>query len=171
MDTTLNTDILEPISTIIIPATTRKFVAGEKFVVNRRSNARVKISCLGSDFTEQFLFSGGGKIELPISERILRCHRVRCCSVDSSIIAELGGKKKSETTLTEMFYLMEKWGEHGLLLSSGWASNTFYIRNQKAVLRSVNARWAGGGWHVYAIPVGKPDGWRNGGRTFSRDFI
>lgn len=54
--------ILELISTVIVPATNVPFVAKERFVLNTKSNAPVKISDLGSNFTAWFL-SGDGKVE------------------------------------------------------------------------------------------------------------
>ena len=63
--------ILELVSTIVIPAITGKFVAKEKFVINTKDNAPVKIFYLDEGFTDLFL-EGGGKIEDPIGEQTLR---------------------------------------------------------------------------------------------------
>ena len=140
--------ILELVSTIVIPATTGKIVAKEKFVINTKRNALVKISYLGDNFKAWFL-NGDGKTEDPISEQVLRYHKLRQSSVDGPIIAELGGAEKSETTLSEMFSLMEKQGkgEDGVLLNNGYA-NIFYIKDSAGVLRTVYVRWGGGGWRV-----------------------
>ena len=93
--------ILELVSTIVVNATTGKFVAKEKFVRYTGRKAKVKISYLGDNFTEWFL-SGSGKTEDPISEQTLRYHKLRKSSVDGPIITELGGEAKAETTLSEM---------------------------------------------------------------------
>jgi hypothetical protein len=92
--------------------------------------------------------------------------------VDGPIIAELGGEEKSETTLSEMFSLMEKQGkgEDGVLLNNGYA-NIFYIRDLAGVLRAVGVRWGGGGWGVGADSVGGPDRWDGGYRVFSRNSV
>ena len=160
--------ILQFLSEVAIPATQR-FVAKDKFVVNTKRNAPVKISYLGDNFTAWFL-NGEGKIEDPISEQTLRYHKLRQSSVDGSIIAELGGEAKAETTLSEMFSLMEKQknGEDGCLLNNGYA-NIFYIKDQAFVLRTVYAYWNDGGWNVYARPVDYPISWNPCLYVFSRN--
>jgi len=160
--------LLELVSTVVVSATTSKFVAKDKFVVNTKRNAPVKISAVWDNFTSWFL-SGDGKTEDPISEQTLHYHKLRKSSVDSPIITELGGEEKSETTLTEMFSLMEKQknGEDGVLLNNGYA-NIFYIRDQNGVLRAVRVRWRDDGWYVFALSVVISDGWSDGYRVFSR---
>lgn len=163
--------ILELVSTVVVSATTSKFVAKEKFVVNTKRNAPVKISAVWDNFTSWFL-SGDSKIEDPISEQTLRYHKLRKSSVDGPIITELGGEEKSETTLTEMFSLMEKQknGEDGVLLNNGYA-NIFYIRDQNGVLRAVCVGWVGDGWFVFALSVGSPGRWGGGLQVFSRNSV
>ena len=99
--------ILALVSTVVVSATTSKFVAKTAFVANTKRNAKVLISAVWHDFTSWFL-SGDGKTEDPESEQTLRYHKLQKSSVDSPIIIELGGEAKAETTLTEMFSLMEK---------------------------------------------------------------
>jgi hypothetical protein len=161
--------ILEFISTIVVPATTTKFVAKNKFVVNTDDNAQVKIFCVWDNFTTWFL-SGKGKTEGPITEQTLRYHKLRTSSVDGPIITELGGKAKAETTLSEMFSLMErqKGGEAGVLLTNGYA-NIFYAKDTSGTLRAVGVGWYGDGWYVYARSVEYPRDWSDGFRVFSRN--
>lgn len=161
--------ILELVSTVVVSATTSKFIAKDKFVVNTKRNAPVKISAVWDNFTSWFL-SGDGKTEDPISEQTLRYHKLRQPSVDGPIIAELGGEVKAETTLSEMFSLMEKQknGEDGVLLNNGYA-NIFYIKDQKGVLRAVYVYWYVGGWYVHADSVENPSRWRGGDQVFSRN--
>lgn len=163
--------ILELVGAVVVPATAEKFVAKTAFVVNTKRNAPVKISAVWQNFTSWFLL-GDGKTEDPISEQTLRYHRLRKSSVDGLIITELGGEEKSETTLMEMFSLMEKQknGEDGVLLNNGYA-NIFYIRDQNGVLRALHAFWSGGGWRVSAFALEGPGGWRDGGRVFSRNSV
>lgn len=158
--------LLEFLGTVAIPATAEKFVAREKFVVNTNHKAPVKISFIGSNFSEWFL----GKTEEPIGKITLRYHKLRRYSVDGPIIAKLGGEAKAETTLTEMFSLTEcqKNGEDGVLLNNGYA-NIFYIRDINVCLRAVGVSWDGGGWDVGAGSVGYPFGWDDGGRVLSRN--
>lgn len=160
--------ILELVSTVVIPATTSRFVACEKFVVNIRHNARVKISYLDGNFTEWFL-NGDGKIEDSISERTLHYAKLREASVGGPIIAELGGEEKSETTLTELFALMAKQGdcEEGVLLNSSLA-NIFYIKDRASVLRVVYVRSGVLGWDVYAYSSDSPGRWSSGIQVFFR---
>jgi hypothetical protein len=167
----LTPSILELVSTVVVPATTGKLVAREKFVLDTGRKAKVKISYLGDNFKAWFL-NGAGKTEDPITEQTLRYHKLRQSSVDGSIIAELGGEEKSETTLAEMFSLMEKQGkgEDGVLLNNGWW-NIFYIRDQSAVLRAVCVRWDDGGWRVVAGSVEDPYRWSVGRRVFSRNSV
>jgi hypothetical protein len=160
----------------VVPATTEQFVVKEKFVVNIEDDVQVKISSLWDNFTVWFL-SGDGKIEDPKSDtklyyrKLLKmAHNVPFKKGDRAIISEFGGKVKVETTLTEMFFLMEKQKncEDGFLLNNGWA-NIFYIRDQKGVLRAVSVRWRGGGWDVDAYFVGGQYEWDDGDQVFSRN--
>jgi len=163
--------ILELVSTVVVPATTGKFVAKTAFVVNTKRNAKVLISSVWDNFARWFL-SGDGKTEDPISEQTLRYHKLRKSSGDGPIIEELGGEAKAETTLSEMFSLMEKQkhGEDGVLLNNGYA-NIFYIRDQNGVLRAVFVGWDDGGWGVDAVSVEDPDGWIDGVQVFSRNSV
>lgn len=164
-------NVLELIGMIVVPATVSKFVAKEKFVRGTGHKAKVKISYLGDNFTSWFL-NGDGKTEDLISEQTLRYHKLRQSSVDGPIIPELGGAEKSETTLSEMFSLMEKQknGESGPLLNNGrW--NIFYIRDQSGVLRTVSVDWDDGGWFVDAYPVENPYEWYCGCQVFSRKSV
>ena len=161
--------ILTFLSTITIPSTTSQFVAKDKFVVNMSDDAPVKISHLGGNFTTWFL-NGSGKTEDPISGQTLRYAELCKASVDAPIIAELGGEAKSETTLAELFFLVEKQkcGEDGVLLNNGWA-NIFYVRDQDGLLRAVRVGWLVVGWYLYADALEVPRGWRDGNQVFSRN--
>ena len=163
--------LLKLVGTVTKSATTSKFVAKDKFVVDTKRNASVKISAVWDNFTNWFL-SGDGKTEDPISEQTLRYHKLRKASVDGPIIIELGGEAKAETSLSEMFSLMEKQknGEDGVLLNNGYA-NIFYIKDQKGVLHAVVVHWVDGGWGVYARSVENPSRWPGGYRVFSRNSV
>lgn len=163
--------ILEFVSTVKIPATTGSFVAKAKFVVNITDEASVKISYVWENFREWFL-NGDGKTEGPTDEQTLSYAKLRKASVDAPIIAELGGEEKSETTLSEMFSLMEKQGkgEAGVLLNNGYA-NIFYVRDSAGMLRAVGVRWYDGGWDVFAYSVLDAGGWGDGDQVFSRNSV
>ena len=163
--------ILELVSTVVVSATTCKFVAKEKFVRDTGHKAKVKIDNLGDNFKAWFL-NGNSKTEEPIMEQTLRYHKLRQSSVDGPIMAELGGAEKSETTLSEMFSLMEKQknGEDGVLLNNGYA-NILYIKDIAGVLRTVSVHWYVVGWHVSAGSVEHPVRWNDGHRVFSRNSV
>jgi len=152
--------------TVSISARTGKFIARGNFIVDTGKKAKVKISYLGDTFKKNFL----DKMEEPIGEIKLRYHKLRrSCSVNDLILAELGGKEKAETTLTEMFALMELQpnGENGTLLTNCYA-NIFYIRDINGVLRAVGCRWYDGGWVVRAFYVEGPPVWDGTSQVFSR---
>lgn len=160
----LNSSSRKLFGTVFIPATTKKFVARDKFVVNTGKKALVKISYLGNNFQNWFL----GKIEEPAVKMSLRYAELVESSVDGPILAELGDT--AETTLAQMHALMErqKNGENGALLNNGHA-NIFYVRDINGRLRAMYVRWRGDGWDVGARSVAHPDEWCDGYRVFSCD--
>ncbi|MDO8183631.1 MAG: hypothetical protein Q7T49_01415 [bacterium] len=93
--------LLEFVGTVTISATTGYFIAKEKFKLKKDGGI---CSYLGDNFKAWF----GDKVEDPITKQTLRHAKLRQASVDSPIIAELGGEVKAETTLSELFSLMEK---------------------------------------------------------------
>lgn len=157
--------ILEFVNTVKVCARRERFVARDYFVVDMSAKSRVKICYLGDNFVKWFF----GKTEEPVPGS-LRYQRLRKSSVDGPIISELGGKERAETTLAEMFSLMEMQadGKDGALLTNGYA-NIFYIRDTTGVLRAANCRWFGDGWDVHAYSVEGPGAWRDGIRVFSRN--
>ena len=159
--------LLEPVGTVFVPATIKRFLAREKFVLNRGRKAKpgVLISYLGDSFQEWFL----EKIEEPIAETTLRYAKLTKSSVDAPIRAEIGSEFE-ETTLAQIYSLMErqKHGEGGVLLNSGWA-NIFYVKDVNGELRAVCVYWDDDGWSVGAGSVTDPDGWGGGRQVFSRN--
>ncbi|MEK7181120.1 MAG: hypothetical protein AAB738_02170 [Patescibacteria group bacterium] len=154
--------LLEPVGTITIPATTKKFVAKERFVLGTGSG----ISYFGDDFKKWFL----DKVEEPFAGSTIRAFRLHESLLDGPIIAELGGEAKAETTLAEIDALVarQKNGEGGILLTNGYA-NIFYVRDAAGVLRAVGVFWRDDGWRVDASSTSDPDGWSGGSRVFSRN--
>lgn len=160
--------ILEPVSTIVIPATIERFVVKDNFLVNTGKKAKVKISYLSDNFKEWFL----DKVEEPTGKITLCSSKLLVLSVDSPIISELGGEEKVETKLVHVFHLLSKQpnGEAGLLLTNGYV-NIFYIRNKNGTLCAVFAFWDGVGWFLRAYSVVDPDRWDDGGYIFSPQFL
>ena len=162
--------LLEAVGMVTIPATTSRFIAKDKFVINTSAAAPVQINHVGENFRRDFL-SGEGTIEDPKGETTLRCDRLRQSSKDSFITTELADDK-AETSLTELCILVEKQGrcQAGVLLTDG-SANIFYIKNRTGVLRTVCVRWYVNGWDVGADSIGDPDRWGSGSQVFSRNSV
>lgn len=160
--------LLSIVGSTTIVATTQEFAAREKFVINRKALAKVRITELDKGFKAWFL----GKVEQPIVGNGVCIYRLNKNSLDTSVIMLLGGEAKAETTLVEMFTLMEKQGsgQTGDLLTNSYA-NIFYIRDVDGVLRAVSCNWAVDGWYVEAYPLGNQYGWNTGRQVFSRNSL
>jgi len=154
------------VGTVNVAATTTRFIAKENFVVNTSKSAPVRISDVGESFNEWFL----DKEEQPFIGSTLRYGRLVHSSIDGLIISELGGERKAETTLTELFALMQSQsnGENGPLLTNGYA-NIFYIKDVSGLLRAVFANWNDYVWFVHARAATYPFKWRAGNQVFFHD--
>ena len=160
--------LLVLVATVSVVATTVPFDAAEKFVVNTKADTKVKISGLWSNFETHFL----GKVEPAFGGSELNVQKLLEKSLDKPIIDELGGEAKAETSLTEMFALMEKQGhgQEGTLLTNGW-SNIFYIRDVNDVLWAVSCHWSDGGWDCGANSALFPVGWLAARQVISRNSV
>jgi len=158
--------LLVSVGTVAVAATKKPFVAKDNFVVNTEESAPMKISYLGKNFKEWFL----KKTEAPFAGSTLTYGKLSHFSIDGPIIKELGGDEKAETTLTELFGLMEvqRNGKKGSLLTNGYA-NIFYVKDSSGVLRAVDVHWYDDGWGVGAVTVTDPDGWGGDDQVFFRD--
>jgi hypothetical protein len=156
--------LLKFLDTVIVLATTERFITSDKFVVDTGKKARVKISYLGDNFRNWFF----SKIDEPANEVILRYGKLMESSTDGPILAELSDT--AESTLPIVYALMERQsnGEDGALLINGYA-NIFYVRDVSDVLRAVSVRWFGRGWDVNAYSVESPYAWHGSPRVFSRN--
>jgi hypothetical protein len=145
--------------TVIVPSTTKKFVAKDKFKVDVSEKAEVKISGLGDNFKAWFL----KKIEPPFAGSTINGRKLEKNFVDGPIIKELGAEKAAEIMLAELFSAMkaQQDGEHNSLLA--------YILDINGILRAVGVRWVGGGWRVSALSVENPSEWNAGYVVFSRN--
>ncbi|MFA5986882.1 MAG: hypothetical protein WC819_06070 [Parcubacteria group bacterium] len=151
-----------------IPASSEPFIAKEKFVVNTRDDAKVKISGLGANFENNFL----SKKEKPCASSIVYGCKLLRRLTSKQIREELDRDDKLETTLYEMFFMLEKQGngESGSLRTNG-SANIFFIRDDKGDLCAVRCRWYDDGWGVRAYSVDDPDEWDDGSQVFSRDSL
>lgn len=147
------------------PATTKQFVACEKFKLKKDGGL---FSFIEDQFASEFL----PLVYETIGELPVVCHRLRKNSRDPVIINTIGGEEFAETTLMDIIAKVEKQpnGEDGELLTNGRA-NIFYVKNFDGVLRAVCVRWFGGGWRVRARPVGLPREWDDGDLVFSRNSV
>ena len=149
--------------TIIVPATTEKFVARDKFMTK---NSQVKICWLGENFMRYFL----DKVEEPISETALCYQELHGSRIDRQTITnEPDFEEKKETTLAELFSLMEKQkkGENGDLFTDG-SANVFYVRDINNALRGIDVYWEHGGWNVRSLSITGKSKWSVDRRIFSR---
>lgn len=148
--------------TIIVPAITEKFVARDKFVTK---NGRVKICWLGENFMRYFL----DKVEEPSSEATLCYRELPGSKISRQIITnESDFEEKKETTLAEIFSLMEKQkkGENGDLLTDG-SANIFYVRDINNALRGIDVYWEHGGWNLRSLSITHKSKWSVDRRIFS----
>ncbi|MFH1346732.1 MAG: hypothetical protein ABIH10_00590 [Spirochaetota bacterium] len=161
----VGTVLLKFLGKVVVFATTEKFVARDKFVVNTGKNAPVKISYLGDEFREWFL----DKIEDLTDETVLHYAELTKPSVDDSIIVELGNT--AETTLSAVYALMESQSNRkdGALLTNKYA-NLFYVRDVNGELRAVGVGWIGSGWGINASSVEHLDMRVRIDRVFFRNF-
>lgn len=138
------------VSTFTVPATTKKFVAKDNFVVDISDEAKVKISYLYDNFKTWFM----EKTEEAFSGSTIYGRQLKKNSLDGPILAELGGREVAETTLTELHAAMaaQPNGESGPLLNDG-SDNIFYIRDVTGKLRAVDVYWSDDGWRMEAYSV------------------
>jgi len=151
--------------TVVVSVTTKPFVGRDHFIVKIGKNALIRISHIGGNFGRWFL----NKAEEPFATNVLRGYRLSKPSKDGPIIAELGGEKKAETSLTEIFACMELQadGKQEPLLTNGCA-NVFYVRDSDNSLRAVCILWYNRGWSVDAWAIDAPSKWDRGSLVFSR---
>jgi hypothetical protein len=161
--------LVEFVGTVTIPANNKKFVARDHFIVDITKMAKVKISSLNENFETSLL----GKIEEPKAETILNYSFMIDVSLEQTI-NKLGGRKKSETMLVDMFSLMEKQAngqEEGKLLTNGY-SNIFFIRDITGLfLWAVRLNWYNGGWCIRADDVSFRRRGIDSGLVFSRNSL
>lgn len=161
------TPILDTLITLSVPETNEQFVARMKFVVDPPSN--------GMSFNEEFIewfLSGDGKVEDPIGGQTLCCAQLLdTVFFAQPIINELGGEKKAETTLTELFYLIERQKNGQLcMLNANGKANRFFIRDCNKILRDIDMAWSSVyvRWCLRAQPIEDKDTRSAGDKVFFR---
>jgi len=141
-----------------------KFTARDHFVPNVNPSAQVLIVYIQGAFNRWFL----NKTEDPTPETSLTWYELQRDAGDQTIVAELGGTKYVESTLSTVFALMEQQrrGQEGPLASNGWGNN-FYVRDTAGELRSVYIHWCDEGWGVDAAPIVSHSEWPIRDRVFA----
>lgn len=158
----------EYIDFVEIPSSPEPFIAKEKFVVNTHDDTKVKISGLGETFEKNFL----PKREKPCASSTVHSRELLEKLTSKQIREKLDCDDKLETTLYEMFFMLEKQGngESGSLLTNGFA-NIFYIRDGAGMLWAVRCSWHDDGWYVGAFFVDYPFEWFESFRVFSHKYL
>ncbi len=145
---TENQQILEVLGTVNVPTTEDFVVRSYIRDMETRSNRIIDIE---DKFKEWFFDQTAGINQ----ESKIQYHRLWKQSNDISIIAELGGGEKVETTTAEMLVLLNRQlgGTKGALSTEGYW-NIFFIRDRCCVLRAVFCRWLGDNWKLSAALLG-----------------
>jgi hypothetical protein len=148
----LKTVILQPLDSVLLPATTEPFVVRDHF----KKPKDVKFSTVWNEFKKRFF----EKIENPRGETTYRKYKLLKITADGPIIAELGGASKVEGTISAVFALLQRQGNGGpgFLQTNGYA-NIFYVRDMKDALCAVRTGWTEDGWVIDAISVEDPLAW------------
>lgn len=152
-------DLLEQVGEPVKLSAVERFVARDKFVVNR--NGELPISYLGDNIKGNFL----DVVEDNVAPMTVKQRKLRKSSVDGPILAALGDKdlnkvEKARVALAHTFEFLKTADK------SKWF--IFYVADAKGVVWAVSADWDGGGWGVGANPVTSPHGWLGGYRVVSR---
>jgi len=157
--------LLEFVGTGVFSSAITEKILVRDHIANLKSNG-AKISTWNN--FESWLFNKKMK---PAPKAELKYYKMRENSADSLIVAELGGKKKAETTIEDFFSIMEMQldGRSGTLLTDGRAS-IFYIRDAKGKLRVVYCHLKGSKWNVGAVEVDGPRELDAGCQVFSPEI-
>ena len=151
---------------VSVSATSNKFFAYEKFVINIETTRPVKRCLIGAEFHEWFIL----KTEKPFAGSSLRYgDLVVSSSDDHPSITKLGSEENAETTLTEVWSMIEMqgYGQKGALLTNHH-SNVFFVRDANNKLRIILVNWDNDGWLVHANEIDDPRFCTNP-RVFSRN--
>jgi len=146
------TALLEPLGTVVAPATTAPVVIRDLFT----TNTRIKFANTFSEFKGRFF----DKTEKPSKAVTYRKYKLLRISPDGPIIAELGGESKVEATFGAAFALLQlqPGGEAGFLQTNGYA-NIFYSKDKQKELCAIRIAWTSAGWVVDTISVRDPLAW------------
>lgn len=160
---------------VVLPAMNGMFVARDHFVESTKLGAAVRISHLSGCFKRNYL-DGVGKIEDPLGPTVLSYRPLLSPAIDLKIIDTLGGKDQVQTSLRQIFNLLQKQstGSLGALQThnelSGGYGNIFYVPDMNGVLRNVLASWQVDAWVIGSLDIAvlrsKWNEWEFGNQVF-----
>jgi hypothetical protein len=159
MNLGVNTVLLQPLETVVIPATTSPLVLRDFFT----KSASVIFATVYAEFKDRFF----DKTEIPAGEMTYRKYKLLRIAPDGPIIAELGGEGKVKGPVTAALAILQRQGrgEAGILQTNGYA-NIFYANDKKGVLCAIRIGWAENGWVIDAIPAHDPLAWNGQHQIF-----
>jgi len=146
-------DLFEQIGEPVSVPSSDRFVARDKFVVDR--NGELPISWLSDNFQTNFL----DLVEENVPAVSLKQRKLKKRSLDGPIISALRGKKRARVALAHAFNFLK------VADRSRWY--IFYILDSKGVLWAVRACWSDDGWYVHAYSVEDPREWLAGNHVVS----
>ena len=140
--------------TIDVQASPGNFVVKDRFALNMERRDRLLIAYFAGHFSQWF----DGKVEGPVAASTLRYYELQRDAGDTSILDSLGGEAAVETTMTEVYALMDRQrsGQGGILAINGFG-NIFYVRDQANALRVVYVHWCDDAWGVEASLMQRKD--------------
>lgn len=147
---TVLADLLEEVGDPVNVPATKRFVARDKFKVDR--NGELPISYLGDNFRKHFL----DVLEKNVAATTLKQRKLLKSSVDARILAALGDRdlakiENARTALSQVFNYLKKADR------SRWF--IFYVADAKGTVWVVRASWDCVGWGVEASSVSYPGEW------------
>ncbi len=141
-------------SSVITLTDTVTAVCPAEFVASKRcqTGLTVKICYFYGGFDKWF-FDKVERLPEPV-ETTLRWRDLLNNTSHEATIAELGGITKAETSLAEIWSLLEKQanGQDGVLLNSG-KKNIFYVRDAQELARMIEVYWHAEGWCIGACDL------------------
>lgn len=158
---------LEPVETIRV-FTDSNFCINDSFLISEKPP--IQIGWIGEKFQREFLSNTQNKnYETGITT--LKIYDLTQKVTDKTIVEQLGGEEKAETSLSQMWSLLKAqgMGQDGPLLING-NSNIFYIKGQNNVLWSISCFWheSIGPWRIEASLFSNLSVWKPNRRVIAK---
>lgn len=156
--------ILEDVKdTFLLLPIVERFDVSKYFDSGRRHSIGVNISSRDEWFCERFLNKSVEKF----TGSKLSYGTLKYDYLFYKIVYQFGGEKKIETSLVELWRLLERQpnGEKGELLTNG-RSNVFFGYDQCGMFGVIICVWEGYGWKIFSSLLEKPYYLDKGARIF-----